>query len=158
MKIKMSIDCEYEEGLEIMKIFGASNHVEIEIETLKKHNAISGDHMLLMEKLRFILKVVSLKTGLEVAKITNKTRKQKVHDARKAYSLLAWKYTTGTLDNIACILNEIKPPDHSTIINNRDRGNDLMETDRDFRYLITECEKQLLENNFKPEIRKYELE
>jgi len=55
-------------------------------------------------------------------------RVQRISDTKKIYCYIAWKYTLASLKQIAGQIGNI---DHTTVIHNRDRANNLMA--KDFR-------------------------
>jgi chromosomal replication initiator protein len=93
----------------------------------------------------YIQKLVCDFYGLPVEAVKSKTRKREIVQARQIAMYFAKDLTKASLKNIGM---HFGGRDHSTVIHACQTVNDLMDTDKKFRYDVDEIEKRIKINTF----------
>ena len=86
-----------------------------------------------MDTLKEITYAIYKVTGINV--IQNDSRKSKIVDAKRVYSLLASRRTNESWGGIGNYINM----SHSLMIHHKNKGLDYLETDKSFKKLYNQC-------------------
>jgi chromosomal replication initiator protein len=88
----------------------------------------------------FIQKVVADYFGLTIVEIQSKTRKREIVQARQLAMFFSKKFTKSSLTTIG---HELGKKDHATVLHACRTVNNLLDTDKQFRYSVEELEKRI---------------